>query len=378
MKPMRDTKDGSQMHICFFCKVNDRSDFKRVGFYADDIRILEELGYKVSVATSFSEIPSDVDAIYAWWWTWAFIPLMKKRFKGIPVVICGVFDYSTPPRGQRMCYLDRPWWQQVILRLALRQADANIFISEFEFRQITELFPVNNPKLIPCAVDTESYRPAEKEERGRFLFNVAWSGGYNLERKCLREIISGFAYAAKRVPDLTLVMAGKQGEFHHLLVETAQKEGVADLVQFLGPISHEKKIHLMQTCMAYVQPTLFEGFGLAIAEAMACGAPVVTSPVGAVTEVVGQTGILVKNESAEEIGEAIIKLEKDPELRRTFSKLGAERIRSTFSYQRRKTAIQEVMVETLRRSGVPLQSHGVDTSPTGLAPNLNTELEIRK
>lgn len=359
------------MHICFFCKTKDRSDLERVGFYADDIRILRDLGHQVTLATSYREIPNDADLIYAWWWTWAFIPLMKKHLYGIPVIICGVVDYETKSDDQRVCYVNRPWWDRLLQRYAMATADANVFLSRFEFDQITSKFKVHNPKLSPCTVDTQAYRPNPAVKRERFLFNVAWSGGDNLKRKCLKEIVEAFAIASREFPDLTLVMAGKQSEYHQILVDTVTANNITDKVKFLGPISQEKKVQLMQTCLAYVQPTLFEGFGLAIAEAMACGAPMITTPWGAVTEVVGDAGLFSKSEEPQDVARAIIEMVRNENLRATFSRKGPERIQAHFHYRRRLVEIQAMITEVVPdhgQSGRP---------PRGISKRPETESQAR-
>lgn len=345
------------MKICFFCRIDDVSALTRVGFYADDIRILRDLGHDVTIATKYGDIPNDVDLIYAWWWTWAFLPLMKSRLLRVPLIVCGVFDYATPPRGLRMCYLDRPWWQKLLLRISLRFADANVFVSDYEYVQIPALFNVRNPVRIPCAVDVEQHKPARNAERGNFFFNVAWSGGYNMHRKCLKEIVLGFIEAAKADPDVTLEMAGKQGEHHKILADLAQNSHCANRIKFLGPVSQEEKLRKMQTCLAYIQPTRFEGFGLAIAEAMACGATVITSNNSAVTEVVGDCGLFANPESPHDIARVM----NLPILRRAdidvLRKKGVERIRSLFTYENRLLLMREL-----------LQSVAKERSPAAKGP----------
>lgn len=331
------------MKICFFCRIDDPSALTRVGFYADDLRILKELGHDVSIATSFGTIPRDSDLVYAWWWTWAFVPLIKSRLLGIPLIVCGVFDYATPPRGERMCYLDRPWWQKFLLRMSLRFADANIFVSKYETKQIPSLFEVRNPHLVHCSVDIASHRPDFSREKENFFFNVAWSGGFNMYRKCLKEIVLGFIEAARHDSSIRLEMAGKQGEHHDELLRLATAADCAGRIKFLGPISQEEKLRKMQTCLAYVQPTRFEGFGLAIAEAMACGATVITSNNSAVTEVVGDCGLFADPESPEDIARAmtlpVLRSKEVLELRLR----GVERISSSFNFEKRKTSIQSIL-----------------------------------
>lgn len=97
----------------------------------------------------------------------------------------------------------------------------------------------------------------------------------------------------------------------------------------------------------YLQPTLHEGFGLAIAEAMSCGVPVITSKVAAVPEIVGDTGIYVDQNDPKEIAEAVKELLSNPEKREKLGKLARERIRNNFTYEIRKRKIENVVKRVL-------------------------------
>ena len=86
----------------------------------------------------------------------------------------------------------------------------------------------------------------------------------------------------------------------------------------------------------YLQPTRYEGFGLAILEAMSCGAPVVTSPCGAVPEVVGDTALLVDGASPPNIAEGILQYLGDPSLRETMGRQARQRAVDRFQYAKRR------------------------------------------
>ncbi|MEY4529903.1 MAG: hypothetical protein RLZZ156_624 [Deinococcota bacterium] len=336
------------MKICFFAKVESHDICKKVGFYADDIRALRELGHEVVVAIDFKEIPWDADLYYAWWWSWAFIPLLKAKLRGKPCIICGVFDYATPPRGVGISYLDRPWWQQLLYRLSLRLATINIFVSEFEMKQIPRHFFVQKPKFIPCAVDYNNYLPSSRQEQT--ILNIAWSGQYNAERKCLPQIIEAFALVSAKFPEVRLVMAGRKGEYHDLLVKKAIDLEVSNRIDFLGTISEKQKIELMQSCLVYLQPTLFEGFGLATAEAMSCGAAVISSPVGAVTEVVGDAGLLVEGTDVNSIALALEQLLSDRILNAALKIKARSRVIDLFSFERRKHELSLIIAEAMQHN----------------------------
>lgn len=104
-------------------------------------------------------------------------------------------------------------------------------------------------------------------------------------RKCLPETIHATAKLHKLYPEYRLVICGEKLEGYPPLAQLVSELGAEEYIQFLAAL--RKKNRPMQRCAVYFQPTRVEGFGLAIAEGMACGAPVITSPVGSVPEVVG-------------------------------------------------------------------------------------------
>ncbi len=304
------------MRICFFANMtnhaNWREMFETVEFYKVDIEILRSLGHEVVLAGDFKSLDKTADLYYCWWWTYAFYPLAQSLMKGRPVIVTGAFDYDTCYKViPGLSYLDRPFWQKVLMRFALRFATRNLFISECEHKLVTDHLSVNHPILCPLAIDTSYYHP-EPEPAGNYFFTVCWSSPTNAIRKCLDSIVAAFAEVCKTRPDLRLVMAGKKGGHFDTLVALARKAGVEDRIDFVGMISNEEKLRRYRQCVAYVQPTLFEGFGHAIGEAIACGAKVITSSSGAVPEVAGSYARFVTPNDVTELAGAMLELAATP------------------------------------------------------------------
>jgi glycosyltransferase involved in cell wall biosynthesis len=282
------------MKICFFANcagshLNWEEVFNKIEFYRVDIRLLRELGHEVTLSGSIRTFDFNADLYYCWWWGHSIFPLVISRITSKPIFVTGAFDYSTCRADlPGLCYLDRPFWQKLILRLALRMADSNLFISKYEYDEVTSNLNVSNPVLAPLAIDTDFYRPALKSgSKENFFFTVLWTSYPNVIRKGLLPTLNAFANITKLSPSCMLYIAGKSGDYEHKLKEKIHELGIKDKVIFLGMISDEEKLIYYRHCIAYVQPTLHEGFGHAIAEALACGAKVVTSASGAVPEVGG-------------------------------------------------------------------------------------------
>ena len=124
--------------------------------------------------------------------------------------------------------------------------------------------------------------------------------------------------------------------------------GLADKVVFTGHVSEEEKRRLMASCKVFAFPSMFESFGLAAAEAMAYGKPVVASNVGGLPEVVGDGGILVPPASPQELAAALDRLLKDDGLRHELGRRARDHIRP-FSWDNIAAKIERIYLEEAKR-----------------------------
>ena len=193
-------------------------------------------------------------------------------------------------------------------------------------------------------MDTEVYRPGP-QPREDFVLTFAWLQGSNAARKCIPEMVRAIPLVRKRHPEVRFVIAGEKATASPELERLARDLGVLDALEFPGVLTREKKIELMQRCKVYASPSLYEGFGLAILEAMSCGAPVVSSGVGAVPEVVADAGLLVDGASPGAIADAINIYLEDGALREENGRRGRTRAETIFPYLRRKRELQKVFSE---------------------------------
>ena len=100
-----------------------------------------------------------------------------------------------------------------------------------------------------------------------------------------------------------------------------------------------------------VVPSLYEGFGLPAGEAMACQVPVVSTDGGALPEVVGEAGLIVRARDHEVLKESIARLLRSPDLRKEYGKKGRERIIKNFSWYRCAKQMESLYLKSLETSG---------------------------
>ena len=342
-----ETAAPKKKSVLFFAKLHDKSILERNEFYAVDIQILRELGWHVICATEIKEIVA-ADLYFVWWWTWCTFPLVRAKLAGSPIITVGVFDHITA-NNELEAFYKRNVLHRWLIRKSLKYSDANVFCSKLELEFVSRRFDVKYPQFAHCAVDIESYKPGGTS-RESFILSFCWMNAFNPIRKCVRQSIKAFSRIREQYPDYRFLIAGEKLEGYPPLQEYVHSLGIDKYVSFIGVVSRAEKIRLMQTCAVYLQPTMVEGFGLAIAEAMACSAPVITSPVGTVPEVVGDAAIMVIGIEESQIAAALLRLLKDQSLREEFGERGRQRIVERFKFAQRKEKIALVIENTFNES----------------------------
>jgi glycosyltransferase involved in cell wall biosynthesis len=166
-------------------------------------------------------------------------------------------------------------------------------------------------------------------------------------------LIRAFAQLVQAYPQLThnLVLAGKDTWFSPKVREAARQSGVADRIQFAGFVSDEDLLHLYNACDLFVFPSFYEGFGLPVLEAMACGRAVACSRTSAMPEVADGAGIMFDPNSQSEMVRAMADLLRDAELRARMERLGLQRA-ARFSWRATAQKTLEVYHEVAERNRI--------------------------
>jgi glycosyltransferase involved in cell wall biosynthesis len=161
-------------------------------------------------------------------------------------------------------------------------------------------------------------------------------------RKNLVRLVEAFARVQLLKADLRLVLAGKKGWLYDDLFARVETLGLEDRVLFTGYVSDDDKASLLSGALALVYPSLYEGFGLPVLEAMACGTPVLTSNVSSLPEVAGDAALLVDPLDVGVIAEGMFRLITDDELRVTLVEKGYAQIRK-FSWANAAREVLQVL-----------------------------------
>jgi glycosyltransferase involved in cell wall biosynthesis len=174
-------------------------------------------------------------------------------------------------------------------------------------------------------------------------------------------LIEAFARLVKSTPQLPhrLVMAGQDTWFGQNVREAARNSGVEDRISFTGFVSDEDLLRLYNACDCFVFPSFYEGFGIPILEAMACGRAVACANTSAMPEVADGAGLLFDPNRPDEIARALRDILIDPELRSRMERLGLQRA-ATFTWQKSAqltlAVYEQVAGREAVRVGVPVKS----------------------
>jgi glycosyltransferase involved in cell wall biosynthesis len=144
--------------------------------------------------------------------------------------------------------------------------------------------------------------------------------------------------AERRGDDLKLVVAGRPGWLYEDIFTTVKTLGLAEKVIFTGYVDDDDLPALYRGAMLFVFPSLYEGFGLPILEAMASGLPVVASDTASIPEVAGDAAILVDPHDSRAMAEAMARVLAEDQLREALAQKGLARARGfTWDTVARKT-----------------------------------------
>jgi glycosyltransferase involved in cell wall biosynthesis len=213
-----------------------------------------------------------------------------------------------------------------------RKSKKIITSSEFVKKDISNFAHVPGEKFVVTYESADKIHdkpePLTELVSKKFIFYT----GRPLPHKNLPGLIKAFSKLKEKNPDLLLVLAGKKDKLFEKTENDVNSRGITGVL-FPGFVSEGQLRWLYENCQAYVVPSFSEGFGLPGLEAMAMGAPVVSSNATCLPEIYGEAAQYFRPESTDDMVSAIQKVIGDNNYRQVLIKRGSEQIKK-YSWQR--------------------------------------------
>lgn len=247
-----------------------------------------------------------------------------------------IHDLNHIDRPENSSFLKKLFYRFVVKR-GCKKAYKVLTVSEFSRNRIVDWSGVSPDKVVNVGngVDESFNSSVEPYDLGTPYYLCV---GNRKAHKNEARVVKAFAQSDID-KDIYLVFTGAPEPSLETLI---QEHNLSSRVKFMGNVTEEELPSLYKGARGLLFPSLYEGFGLPVLEAVACGTPVITSNCTSLPEVAGDAAILVDPLNTQELQEAIERLEHDTLLRNELIKKGFERVKH-FTWEKTAQKVQEVL-----------------------------------
>ena len=240
---------------------------------------------------------------------------------------------------------------------AANNADFILSISDYSMKKFLDIFPHYPTERISVVYPGNRFNFNQDSNTGGDCFlngleqDKFWLAVGTIEpRKNLRRLLNAYAvYVKKSADPLSLVLAGGRGWLEDDLEQFVAKLGISQKVKFLGYVSDDELNWLYRNCFGFIYPSLYEGFGLPVLEAMSRGAASIVSNVTSIPEVAGDAAHYVDPFKEPEIANAICLLAENSDHRKRLKHLALKQAQK-FSWKRCASEVLEIYNQVFNSS----------------------------
>jgi glycosyltransferase involved in cell wall biosynthesis len=280
--------------------------------------------------------------------------LLFRRPKGrVVVTVHDIFPYMLRKDSQLRSPYGTDHFYHRLAMAGLRRADHLIAVSHYTKRCLVEILglPPERITVVYHGIEHERFRPLPVSEAIRERYGLPAGRPYLIyvgsedPRKNLKTLVSALARVRRELPGVELIKVGRSHfEWERQrLMELATELGVRAALRMLEDVPEDDLPLLYNLADLYVTPSLYEGFGFPVLEAMACGTPAVCVKAGSVPEIVGSAGVQVVPFDVETLASTVVALLRDSE-RRSQLRLRGQRNAAGFTWSatvEKTTAVYE-------------------------------------
>ena len=318
-----------------YCKNKDFSFYKDIQKINKNFRVVEikvkNIFFRIPFFIGFKTYQDQIDVLH----TQYYCPLFSRAKR-----VCTIHD--TIP----LIYPKYFGWFEVLkqkffLRFFTKLADKIITVSDSAKVDISKYLHIKKNKIERVYEGASNkFRVIGRNEGVSVLKKFRIEDPYiyyigRLDpRKNLESVIKAFSRIIKKSHNnlLLVIAGGKNSKYFDKLINLVIEYNLEENVKFLGYISNNDNVELLNFAEFFIYPSLYEGFGLPVLEAMACGCPVITSKGSSLEEITRDCAMLVNPKSIDDIEDAMFVLLKDKNLRKELIRKGKEKVKE-FSWQ---------------------------------------------
>jgi len=232
--------------------------------------------------------------------------------------VCTIHDLGYLRFSEQFKFYD--FWQlKLWTAISISISKYVIAVSEFTKKDIVRHYPFASKKVVVVHHGYEKERFNNKINQNLVRricakYRIPKHTDYILFLSTLKPsknvegLLDAFSKLKDEFPDLVLVIAGGKGWLYESIFKKVKELGIEGSVIFTGYVAEEDKPSLLMGAKVFVSPSFWEGFGMHVLETMACGTPVVVSPVASLPEVVGDAGIYVDPRNVDSISKGMQKI----------------------------------------------------------------------
>lgn len=277
------------------------------------------------------------DHIDVFWGTRHVLP----RNTSVPLVAT-LYDFWYLHRPEEQPFANRTL-NRLVVSAAMKRGGVFTAISDATADEARRLFPASASRVrtVRLGVDTGDFLPADAAAVASVRTRIGVDGPFVLAidvhnpRKNFSILLEAADRLGDAVPGLTIVATGapRVTARDEDVVRRVERSGLRTRVVFAGDVSQADLRALYTACSAFVYPSAYEGFGMPVLEAMACGAPVICAGASSLPEVAGDAAILFDPTKPEALADALLRLLRDPTEAARLGRLGPARA-ATFTWER--------------------------------------------
>ena len=231
-----------------------------------------------------------------------------------------------------------------------------ITVSEFSKRELIDGYKVHPDKIsVVHNGITDDYKPIDEVRQAEIRNQYTQGRPYFIflgalhPRKNVIKLVKAFDhFKASQSSDVQLILAGRDAWHNKELFETIEKSPFKKEIHLPGYVRTEDAVPLVASAAAMIYPSIYEGFGLPVVEAMACGVPVICSNVSSLPEVAGNAALQFDPMDVQQLSQHMHVITTDQHLKNEMIRLGFER-RKIFSWDKAADQIYAVLENVARR-----------------------------